>query len=212
MKNTKFIFAVAAALALVSSCDLEHKNQEYVEMSPVRMYQITGIKFIGPWTIMPAFTSTYNFDTAFDKESRAFYSSIDTSLVYKGWVHKVSSSHPADYWCAADMRLTSIDVITLEDYDASHPAGSSLNDILQAVYWYKYQTVKKPLAEFGYGDLMLMDYFPYKDGGNCISFDTLDPEYTNPNDKKHEIRIEDAFGNTFIANSETDIWKENVLQ
>ena len=212
MKTTKLIIAATVALSLLSSCDLEHKNQEYVEMSYVRMYQINGIKFIGPWAIKPAFASTYNFDTAFDKESRAFYSSIDTSLVYKGWVHKTTSSHPADYWCAADMRLTSIDVITLEDYDSSHPAGSSLNDILQVVYWYKYQLIKKPLAEFGYGDLMLMDYFPYKDGMNDISFDTLDLEYTTPKDKKHEIRFEDAFGNTYIANSETDIWKENVLQ
>ncbi|MBR3074268.1 MAG: hypothetical protein IKH11_00740 [Bacteroidales bacterium] len=211
MNTTKFIIAAAFALALLSSCDLEHKNQEYVEMSPVRMYQITGIKFCGPWTIMPAFTSTYNFDTAFDKESRAFYSSIDTSLVYKGWVHKATSSHPADYWCAADMRLTSIDVITLEDYDASHPAGSSLNDILQIKYWFKYQLITKPLAEFGYGDLMLMDYFPYEDGRNSISFDTLDPEYTSPREIKHEIRIEDAFGNTFTANSESDIWTEIVL-
>ena len=86
-----------------------------------------------------------------------------------------------------------------------------MNDILKVSYWYKYKLVSTPLADFKYGDIMLMDYFPYEEQLSCLMFETLDPEYSSPLDKKHEIRFKDAFGNVYTANSETDIWRERVL-
>ena len=201
MQRLKMSLAAVAALLCFSSCvEKDHRNEEYVEETYVKIFkpQEFRVSSIGEGGVsLKAVPAEY--DRNFELESRSFYSSLDSSLVFKGWRYKITNSNrELSEWCAIDFRITKIDVITLADFDASHPAGSSINDLMSVRYMYMHEIVSRKLMDFSYGQLMLADYFPYAedqwffDIGPAVAFDEVPLQF-----KAYEVIIETAFGNQF---------------
>lgn len=194
------MIAAVAVLLCLNSCDKEHKNQEYVEETYVKIFKPQSIEARGIGEEgVAVLTVPEAYDKDFELDSRSFYSGLDTSLVFKGWRYKITNSNrEMQEWCAIDYRITKINVVTLVDFDASHPAGSSLNDILKASYEYKHEFVSKKLSEISYGSLMLMDYFPY---ATDLSLLQIQPDVANdvvpPALKSYEVIIETAYGDKY---------------
>ena len=204
LKQNHYVVALLTFLLLVVSC--EHANQEFVEQGCSALYKVNTVQ-IDILSHSIEISPELSFDRSFDKESRQFYNSIDTSLVFKGWINKRGSyaAHRDAGWSLIDWRLTGIDVKTLEDFDEKHPAGSLLNDVLEIEYFYKWSVLSAPLDSFQYGSLMLADYYPnrddssYTNGGLCLCLPDGDIRAL----PKCEVTIEDFFGNRFtIAREE----------
>lgn len=87
----------------------------------------------------------YEYDEAFAAESRQFYESLDTTLVFQWHLVIRSSNMYMKWWDLLDMRISSLEVTALADYDAAHPAGLSLDDILNISYWYKRSRITTPV-------------------------------------------------------------------
>ena len=100
-------------------------------------------------------------------ERIAFYESCDTSLIYTGKVHKNPDNSPIS-WYMIDLRPESIDVITLDHIDDTHPVGSTINDLCRIWYNYKHTQIIRPLTDIRYGTMMLADltYFAWSE---CIT-------------------------------------------
>ncbi len=162
-------------------------------------------------------------DEAFDAESRSFYSSVDTSLCFTGKVpYTAFNGGYRPVLSAVDWRISKMDVITLEDFDAAHPAGSSLMDLCELWYEYKHSDIIGPLKDVYLNPLMLTDYDPWNKGHHEIlkielhsSADKIPPRAEYPHYKKRdydskdltnfpavEVRITDAFGREFIKRVE----------
>ena len=142
----------------------------------------------------------YEYDETFAAESRHFYEGLDTTLVFQGHLVIRSSNMYMKWWDLLDMRISSLEVTALADYDAAHPVGSSLDDILNISYWYKRSRITKPVVGIAYGSMMLADCVP---GADNIFLDypglTLSAAQPLP---PVEVRITDAFGRDFTARSE----------
>jgi len=185
---------------MLISVSCEHANQEFVEQGCSALYKVNCVQ-IDILSHSIEISPELSFDRAFDKESRQFYNNIDTSLVFKGWINKRGSyrEHRDAGWSLIDWRLTVIDVKTLEDFDANHPAGSLLNDVIEIVYFYKWSALSASLDSFQYGSLMMTDYYPYRDdssftnGGIRLRLPDGDMRAL----PKCEVTIEDFFGNRF---------------
>ncbi len=197
-KQNNYFVAILSIVLIATSC--EHANQEFVEQGCSALYKVNSIQIkVSSRSIQ--IIPELSLDRAFDKESRQFYNSIDTSLVFKGWINKRGSyvAHRDADWSLIDWRLTGIDVKTLEDFDEKHSAGSLLNDVLEIEYFYKWSVLSAPLDSFQYGSLMMTDYYPYRDdssftnGGIRLRLPDGDMRAL----PKCEITIEDFFGNKF---------------
>lgn len=152
---------LAIILFCIASC--EHANQEYLKEECAGLYRISNIRLLHDTqsiTITPELA--YNKST--DTEGRAFYRDLDTALVFDGWINKrgVYDERMEANWSLIDWRLSTIDVKTLEAFDATHPAGVSLKDVLEIGFFYKRSFLTIPMDGFQYGSLMLTDYYPNK--------------------------------------------------
>lgn len=186
--KTVVLFFVSIMLVMLSC---ERKN-EYVEITYDNICQVTDIYIQGS-SIYPV----YEYDQTSDAESRTFYADADTSLFFN-----IKQLPPAknQYMSlsAMDWRITSISVVTLDNFDVDHPAGSSLNDILKVRFWYHKEIVEIPLGDVDYGSIMLADYYTYPYPGDSVSLDLV-----YPNDcavrPAIEVTIENAFGRCMTA-------------
>ena len=190
----KLITCFFVGILVVVGCN---KN-EYVEIEPDYIIKSDNLVLNGQY-IYPSIKLSFDID--FNSDSRNFYQSIDTTVTYKGYREKMSyQQKQSEGWCLLDWRIKSINVITLVDFDASHPEGSSVNDLLGISYHYKFKEIDIPLVDFKYGDLMLGDYYPYSDDvfqtehSLCLHF--LEQGRTWLEDNTYEVQIEDAFGRT----------------
>ncbi|MCR5326485.1 MAG: hypothetical protein K6E37_07045 [Bacteroidales bacterium] len=175
------------------------------------IYKVTGIHLStdGLNYIVP----DYVLDDKFNEDSHNYYSGLDTLLV---GVFKKSDAHPApDQWSAIDWRISKIDAITLVDLDEKHPAGSSVGDILEIHSKFKNNLSFRMINDIKPGDIMLQDYFEY--GGYETSAESLKKQSlelcrrggTDVDFNNIEIHIYTAFGDHFIARSETKEQLEN---
>ena len=195
---------LVACLSIVVSC-----KKDYVRQEPGRIYRMDGIQLFsepsenlepGCIGIQPL----YSYDEAFEQESRQFYKSLDTALVFKGYLKIRNKNMYMKYWNLLDMRISSIEVTALAAFDETHPAGSSLNDILNISYWYKRIRITKPVSEISYGSMMLADFVHGSENvflgypGVTLSRKTPDSSPLPP----VEVRLTDAFGREFSASTE----------
>ena len=187
MNIIKF-WGLAIIILLATACD---HNDDYLETSFQAFYKLGGISISNACIQLEGCTTNPEFDA----ESRAFYQAADTSLTFK--MRRPNRAHPERGTVGAiDWRITSIQVTVLENLDDSHPAGSSINDLVGFEYGYKNKWYSIPLSEIKYGAIMLIDYYPH------------DPDWWKPylrflsdlSPMPHiEVRIEDAFGRTLTA-------------
>ena len=187
--HISFLSFIILLLVHLSSCT----RTNTIDVSYSAFYKVASFSLRGT-TIIPQCI----YDEETDASSRYFYNSLDSLLVfqknrsYTHWEHNDV--------CAVDWRITKMDIIALEDYDSSHPAGSSLNELFTLEFWYKSKRVSLPIIEVRYGALMLSDYYPYD-----IDFSNL---YLRPTDDlaplssiKIKVVIQDAFGRTIEADN-----------
>lgn len=201
MKKIISLYVASILLLCFSSCiEKEHRNQEYVEETYVKIYkpQSFEVRSIGKASVDLKFVPA-EYDRKFELESRSFYSNLDSSLVFKGWRYKITNSNrEMQDWCGLDMRITRIDFITLEDFDSSHPAGSSLNDLMRVRYEYMHEIVSKRLNDVSYGTLMMIDYFPYSEGFDSFEIASdVAPDEVPLQFKAYEVIIETAYGDQY---------------
>ena len=205
MKKAFWVVAIiSVSLVLLVSC-----KKDYVRQEPGRIYRMDGIQLYTypSENLMPGCVGIqphYDYDEAFEEESRQFYKSLDSTLVFKGYLKIRSSNLYMKYWDLLDMRISSIEVTALADFDEAHPAGSSLNDILNISYWYKRAWITKPVADISYGCMMLADCVPGAENtflsypGLTLSCKNADSQPLPP----VEVRITDSFGREFSASTE----------
>ena len=158
MKNYFCLFIILIVPVCFVSC---HGNQEYLEESCTIIYRINSIRASSDGHTIEIFPELIT-DKSVDVESRHFYNEIDTNLVFKGWVKYRGAyrAHMESDWSLIDWRITGIEVKAIEDFDEKHPAGSSLNDVMELCYSYKKSFMIVPLSDFKYGRMMLTDYYP----------------------------------------------------
>ena len=191
MNTTSYpiVFLTFIVLSLSISCT---PQEEYITVSYEAFYRVTSIQLS-----YQSFRAECPSSPDTDAESRAFYEAADTSLTFR--LHKPSPAHPERGKVAAiDWRITGINVITLENLDKNHPAGSSMNNILNIEYEYKNKRCLLPLTEVKYGTIMLSDYFPYDPEWSLFTLRPFDERMQMP---RIEVRIDDAFGRTLTAQS-----------
>ena len=190
------LLCVLVALFLTIGC---HEKEEYVEIDPDFIFKPDSLKMQGQYIIT---APKLPFDQDFCNNSRVYYQRADTMLTFKGYREKMSyEQKKSEGWCLLDWRIKSISVITLVDYDSSHPKGSSLNDLLGLKYWYKFTEVEKPLSSFKYGDVMLGDYYPYHNQWSpkqSLYLFFLNQDKPWLESASYEVHIEDAFGRTIV--------------
>ena len=185
---------IPAILAVAAVCSCE-RLAKYEEATYKTIIQASDI-YILSGSICPIY-NTVKFDPSFDAESRAFYKSVDTVLTWKRKAPKNYMERASVTTCAVDWRITDISVTTLEDYDSSHPAGSSMDDILSVRYYFKDEMHTIRLADVKYGTIMLCDYHLYAPDASPL---LLPPDGANPLPAV-EVTVEDSFGRSFTARS-----------
>lgn len=216
MSRLYSIAGIVAFILLLPSCVKDYivvANEEYESIYRVEDFIVSGSGSC--LTILPEVSS---YDAGFDEESKAFYSSLDSSLSYSGKVHyQAFSGGYHKVLSAVDWRINTVDIISREDFDEQHPAGSSLCDLIEIRYHYKHSLINRPLSDIHYGVMMITDYFPY--GGYDYAFLKLclyQTPFTNYREIQEcekitaplsygeapfpaiEIRITDAFGREFV--------------
>lgn len=87
--------------------------------------------------------------------SEFIYSGLKYYLFYELGAGKYAEIMPVAY----DWRATDIDIITLTDWDADHPAGTSVKDKFCLMFRCSDRLVTVALSDFKYGDLMFTDFF-----------------------------------------------------
>lgn len=185
---------IPAILAVAAVCSCE-RLAKYEEATYETIIQASGMYYYYGH-ICPIY-NTVKFDPSFDAESRAFYKSLDTVLTWKRNVPKNYMERASVTTCAVDWRITDISVTTLEDYDSSHPAGSSMDDILSVRYYFRDEMHTIRLADVKYGTIMLCDYHPYVP--DISPFILLPPDGAKL--PAVEVTVEDSFGRSFTARS-----------
>lgn len=151
------------------------------------------------------------------KEANSFYGA---DLRYKGIqyyvaVHMLTVSYSKVLIGAYDWRARSLDVIALTDWDAEHPAGSSVKDKFCLMYRQSDRLITVPLTSFKYSDLLFSDNMPVSshlwpvqpscNGGLVLRL-------INPLDRSHyettalEVRMQTDFGTQYCARaSDTEL-------
>ena len=89
-------------------------------------------------------------------------------------------------------------------FDEKHPAGSSLNDVLDISYWYKRAWLTKPVSEISYGSLMLADFLHGAENV-FLDFPGLTLSRRIPDSRPLppvEVCLTDSFGREFTAASQ----------
>ena len=169
-----------------------------------------------------AFLYPYYTDNANQNaESLTYYSELDTVLHQNFYDY---NSRPAPKWEAFDWRITKMEAITLVDLDAEHPAGSFVSDLVSVQSCFRSRKKNNKLSNVSFGDIMLQDYYNgifYANNeygknletslvGEWLKKDLFESTLTfsptgNPTVDLHniEIHIYTAFGDHFIARSET---------
>lgn len=191
----KLLLPLSIFILVAAACSCE-RLAKYEEATYETIIKASGIYVFGG-SICPIY-NTVKFDPSFDAESRAFYKSLDTVLTWKRIVPTHKYVEPENVTkCAVDWRITDISVTTLEDYDSSHPAGASMDDILSVRYNYKDEMHTIRLADVKYGTIMLCDYHPYVP--DLTPFILLPPDGAKL--PAVEVTVEDSFGRSFTARS-----------
>lgn len=179
MKRLLFILSLCCVLAC--SCKLESDGYVYYDNEPVAEgYVLPERLYCGEVRLqdgLPTFYLTYDWDD----ESVKYYHKGDEAYnrlsvkhrdSYKGWTNKYYFS---TFSICFAMDFSSIDIICNREYDANHPAGSSLADIVNyeaiSIYpWIRsgYQTEKKvywiskPLSLVEPDDLIMLYILNFK--------------------------------------------------
>ena len=204
MKTSFYITFVVLLLPLFISCDnpydFHHKYftrsfvMRYVQPDPFILQVGPGINgrksdFIGFYLRGPViFGESEGRERAkFDSLARA---NNDTTYNREVWVSNIDKT-PMDGPSCLSENFSSIEVTTRTDFDAKHPAGTSINDLLEIRYrTYKpfvergYQgkdsiTVTTPLNELNYKELgLIYNYF-------IVLYFTKGPE--TPNEDVYQI-------------------------
>ena len=169
------------------------EKEKYVEITYDKICQASDFYIQGS-SIYPIF----EYDQCVDIKSRNFYESVDTSLFFK--VKQLPFAKESRmYLSAIDWRITDISVVTLDNFDEDHPAGSSLDDVLKVSFFYHNKYIEIPLTEIEYGSLMLSDFHTYPEyNGDPPELNLVYPDdcWVRP---AIEVTIEDAFGRCMIA-------------
>ena len=186
------LYTILVSLILLTAC---HRDNVVIDSSFTAILRISGISYSENGILVPIFENNpaHTFDHNTDQESRAFYESVDTSLTFKMYPQKKIHPEWGDI-SAIDWRITTIKVISLEDYDEIHPKGSTLNDLLQIQFCYKSKYITIPLKQFEYGSLMLSDYYRFDPTHRNILLTYIQNQSAPSNIR---ITLEDAFGRTF---------------
>lgn len=188
---------ITSFVVLMLSCVLfSCEREEYVEITYDRICRVSDLYLDGT-TIRPVF----DYDAGADAESRLFYAEADTSLFFK--IRKLPAAKTAYMSLSSfDVRITDITVKTLQYYDENHPAGSSLDDVLNVSYCYKKQTVSIPVTEVKNHPIMLVDFYTYADSPEyCFTLDFPKDAYLC---EAMEVTIEDAFGRKMTIRTDDD--------
>ena len=188
---------IGCAAILASSCISKY---EKIESEPYEsIYRVEDIKVkkeLYQLFISPVIGEK---DEMFDAESRAFYKSVDTVFSFTGKVpYTAFNGGHRPVLSAVDWRILKIDIISLEDFDAAHPAGSSLMDLCELWYEYKHSDIIGPLKDVYLNPLMLTDYDPWNKGHHEIlklelhsSADKIPPRAEYPHYKKRDYDSKD---------------------
>ncbi|MBR5034266.1 MAG: hypothetical protein IKX71_03085 [Bacteroidales bacterium] len=157
---------IIAVLFMIICCCECHKNWEFAENIPYsRIYSVNTYSLTRDREKIDIIPVCGGYDALFDKESRSFYSALDTNLSFTGRRLVITNSRKEmECWCAVDLRISAIDIFALEEFDDTHPAETSLNDLCQLWYTYKHCKVIRPLTDVQDAGLMLVDYYPYNEG------------------------------------------------
>ena len=159
--------------------------------------------------LKPQFTT----DKRLSLEGINYYYSLDTVLHH---TVVTRGAEPVPDLVAFDWRISKMEAITLVELDKTHPVNSFVSDLIYLRENWSRDPIK--LSEIRYGDAMLQKHwvdksFPTKDtkdiGLAQYSF-VLEPTGTPTVDLDNiEIHIYTAFGDHFIARSETKEQEEN---
>lgn len=217
MNKILYLMVLSILTLSMQSCIKNYTIVGAEEYEHIYRIEDIDVSMFDTYLIIVPKVSYYNND--FDAESRAFYSSIDSSLSYTGKVY--SRAFNGGYhkvFSAVDWRLNILEVTTLEDFDELHPAGSSLSDLIEIRYNYKHAMILRPLSDIQYGTMMVTDYFPeetfdwYSDLTLCLYKSPVN-NYREIHECARnvpplsfgevpfpsiEIRLSDAFGREFV--------------
>lgn len=217
----QFRAPLLVVILLLSSCSLigdlfipDGWGVDYYTVNCRDIYKITGSS-IGynanerKYYLEPQFTT----DKRLSLEGINYYYSLDTVLHH---TVVTRGAEPVPDLVAFDWRISKMEAITLVELDKSHPVNSSVSDLIYLRENWSRDTIK--LSEIRYGDAMLQKHwvdksFPTKDtkdvGLAQYSF-VLEPTGNPTVDLDNiEIHIYTAFGDHFIARSETKEQEEN---
>ena len=189
MSRFNIIAFIVPFLFCCSCLDKEYVNNVTYE----RIYHADSLYFRGRGVV----AATCSWDKVSDEKSRQYYKDAGISLCYSGWRKRDWWKHG---WSAVDWRITKIEFITNVDYDAAHPAGSSLNDVVEVWFFYMYDVVRKRLDELETEGLALTDY--YRNDGIPGIFIFHKTDDSLPPLISFTIRIHDAFGRVFTLDSD----------
>lgn len=206
--NSKLYFIVLIILLYSHmSCT---KKEDDMEIPYARVYKVDDVKFRLFEQGVQIVPSIASFDEVFDDNSRNFYAGRDSVLMYKMNNNSLSNKWGyAAYVCVLDWRIKRIDIVTLSDLDENHPAGTNINDMMDASYCYKRVIINQRLNSIKYGTLMLTDYCPYdasESGGAMIEVYILQEEILKGlRLKSIDVHIIDGFDREFSATLESAI-------
>lgn len=162
-------------LFLFSSC--EEDKDKYVEEEYYSYFKVDSLAFreAGHSRVYNRIYFVYSITVqeqdhggtlieATPEEREEIHSFYGEKCIYKGKMYYVLEQnlkpkrvdHPMS---AIDWRITDLDIITLADWDESHKAGASVNDLFALSYSYCDSRYNIPLAQLKKGDVMLTDFF-----------------------------------------------------
>lgn len=188
---------------------------DYYTVNCRDIYKITGSS-IGynanerKYYLEPQFTT----DKRLSLEGINYYYSLDTVLHH---TVVTRGAEPVPDLVAFDWRISKMEAITLVELDKTHPVNSTVSDLIYLRTNYANYRDSIKLSEIRFGDVMLQwhythKYFPEEKkrvGLTGESF-VLEPTGTPTVDLHNiEIHIYTAFGDHFIARSETKEQEEN---
>ena len=159
-----FCFAILALLSLTSCFKIHRPPKEtYVEHEYGKFYRVTELRCgwaRGDDVYIVRLLPTLTEASAEKMEIVSFYGN---KAVYRGrqYYYVIQMTGP-DYspirsMNAVDWRITEIDLIALNDWDSTHPEGSSLKELFSLRYLYNDSVITVPLNELTFGSFMLSD-------------------------------------------------------
>lgn len=159
-----FCFAILAVLSLTSCFKIRRPPKEtYVEHEYGIFYRVTELRCSyqrGDDAYYVLLHPTLAEASAEKMEIVSFYGN---KTVYRGRqyyyeIPKTGTDYaPIPSMNAIDWRITEIDLIALNDWDSTHPEGSSLKELFSLRYLYNDSVITVPLNELTFGGFMLSD-------------------------------------------------------